>query len=207
MHLNYMINHSNQKEGKVTQLDDESKTLLFQNLNDFTQKMISEVGEDLKKVNHLWLLNSGFLKFWFFQFYWEDCTPHSDEDSDNDEATAKLTDDKDLKIIAKFRNMYQEDFDQATTQFLKELETVDDCEKLVLISKLRDEKDGVQYHKSSRGSKFRGVSLNGKNWQVFIVINKNKWYAGCVESELKAAALYDKLAILFHGDKVWILSN
>ena len=74
--------------------------------------------------------------------------------------------------------------------------------QIVFESKVRHDKDTGENHRKFRGSKYRGVSLNGKNWQVFIVINKSKCYAGCVDSELKAAALYDKLAILFHGDKV-----
>ena len=53
-----------------------------------------------------------------------------------------------------------------------------------------------------RGSNYRGVSANGKSWQVFIVINKNKNYAGCENTQEAAALLYDKLAIVFHGIKV-----
>ena len=53
-----------------------------------------------------------------------------------------------------------------------------------------------------RGSKYRGVSVNGKSWQIFIVINKVKTYAGSVATELQAAYLYDKLSIIFNGPKV-----
>mmetsp|Transcript_10300 Transcript_10300/g.10163 ORF Transcript_10300/g.10163 Transcript_10300/m.10163 type:complete len:82 (+) Transcript_10300:633-878(+) len=52
-----------------------------------------------------------------------------------------------------------------------------------------------------RGSNYRGVSANGKSWQVFIVIGGKKSYAGSESTQEKAAALYDKLAIIFHGIK------
>ncbi|CAI2385545.1 unnamed protein product [Moneuplotes crassus] len=52
-----------------------------------------------------------------------------------------------------------------------------------------------------RGSKFIGVSRNGESWQVYIVIDRRKKYVGCFSSKLEAAAIYDKLAINFHGRK------
>jgi hypothetical protein len=59
-----------------------------------------------------------------------------------------------------------------------------------------------------RGSRYRGVSVNGKSWQIFIVIDKVKTYAGSVPTQLQAAYLYDKLSIIFNGPKViCIISN
>ncbi len=52
--------------------------------------------------------------------------------------------------------------------------------------------------KSNRHSNFRGVSLNGKKWQVMIMGTK-KNYFGCVESEQAAARLYDELSIVSQG--------
>lgn len=57
-----------------------------------------------------------------------------------------------------------------------------------------------------RGSKYRGVSKNGRRYQVFIMINKLKQYYGVMETEDHAAKVYDKLAIIFHGLKVTIFT-
>lgn len=52
-----------------------------------------------------------------------------------------------------------------------------------------------------RGSKFRGVSKNGNQWQVLIMINKKKRYIGNYKSENDAARAYDIVAIQNHGKK------
>ena len=52
-----------------------------------------------------------------------------------------------------------------------------------------------------RGSKFRGVSKNGNQWQVLIMINKKKRYIGNYKSEKDAARAYDIVAIQNHGKK------
>ena len=46
-----------------------------------------------------------------------------------------------------------------------------------------------------RGSDYRGVSKNGKQYQVFIMIGKRKRYLGITGNEKDAAVFYDKLAI------------
>ena len=53
-----------------------------------------------------------------------------------------------------------------------------------------------------RGSRYRGVSKNGRCWQVFIMIDKKKQYVGPVYSEEEAARLYDLLTVVNHGSKV-----
>ena len=52
-----------------------------------------------------------------------------------------------------------------------------------------------------RGSKYRGVSKNGKTWQVLIMINRNKNYIGNFQSEEEAAKAYDEYAMKFHKNK------
>ena len=52
-----------------------------------------------------------------------------------------------------------------------------------------------------RGSKYRGVSRNGKTWQVLIMINRNKNYIGNFKSEEEAAKAYDEYAMKFHKNK------
>ena len=52
-----------------------------------------------------------------------------------------------------------------------------------------------------RGSKYRGVSKNGNQWQVLIMINKKKRYIGNYRNEEEAATSYDIVAIQNHGSK------
>lgn len=53
-----------------------------------------------------------------------------------------------------------------------------------------------------RGSMYRGVSKNKMKWQMMIMGNQKKIYIGAVESEMEAAAIYDKVSIIIHGIKV-----
>jgi len=52
-----------------------------------------------------------------------------------------------------------------------------------------------------RKSKYRGVSKNGNQWQVLIMINKSKSYAGTYATEDLAARIYDILSIKNRGNK------
>lgn len=86
-------------------------------------------------------------------------------------------------------------------------ETIRSCkEEAVVISGKRTTpnkpRKGTRFGKDSRSSKFRGVSRNGRRYQVFIMINKKKRYFGVLENEEQSAIVYDKLAIIFHGLKV-----
>ena len=66
-----------------------------------------------------------------------------------------------------------------------------------------------------RGSIYRGVSKNKNKWQVnnlfkfkyylqmMIMGNFKKMYVGAIDQERDAALLYDKVAILTHGLKVF----
>ena len=55
------------------------------------------------------------------------------------------------------------------------------------------------YTGSKRGSNFRGVSVNGKKWQVMVMGFGKKRYYGGIKDEYEAAKLYDKYAILTQG--------
>ena len=57
-------------------------------------------------------------------------------------------------------------------------------------------------HREHRGSIFKGVSKNGKKWQVLTVIRRKKHYMGLFEEEVLAARQYDKFALLAQGLKV-----
>ena len=52
-----------------------------------------------------------------------------------------------------------------------------------------------------RSSKYRGVSKNGNQWQVLIMVNKSKTYIGTYSSEIIAARIYDIIAIKNRGIK------
>ena len=52
-----------------------------------------------------------------------------------------------------------------------------------------------------RSSKYRGVSKNGNQWQVLIMVNKSKTYIGTYSSERIAARIYDIIAIKNRGIK------
>lgn len=55
--------------------------------------------------------------------------------------------------------------------------------------------------RNKRSSRYRGVSKNGNQWQVLMMINKNKCYIGSYPSEEFAARIYDVLALKNRGIK------
>ena len=55
--------------------------------------------------------------------------------------------------------------------------------------------------RNKRSSRFRGVSKNGNQWQVLIMINKKKSYIGSFSSEELAARIYDIFALKNRGLK------
>ena len=55
--------------------------------------------------------------------------------------------------------------------------------------------------RNKRSSQYRGVSKNGNQWQVLMMINKNKSYIGSYPSEELAARIYDILALKNRGIK------
>ncbi len=59
----------------------------------------------------------------------------------------------------------------------------------------------INLAKSKRSSKYRGVSKNGNQWQVLIMINKKKMYIGSFTSEEEAARNYDYVALKNHSSK------
>ena len=75
----------------------------------------------------------------------------------------------------------------------------------------QEEKDnlGGASNKKPRGSRYRGVSRNGNQWQVFylfnkkvlIMVSKKKRYVGSYSNEEQAARAYDKAALQNHGTK------
>ena len=78
--------------------------------------------------------------------------------------------------------------------------------KIFYIKKIKDREKEAKEEKRLkkyiyRGSKYRGVSRNGKTWQVLIMINRNKNYIGNFKSEEEAAKAYDEYAMKYHKNK------
>ena len=69
------------------------------------------------------------------------------------------------------------------------------------INEVEKEEKDFNRNRGQRGSKYRGVSKNGNQWQVLIMINKKKRYIGNYKNEEEAASFYDIVAIQNHGNK------
>lgn len=79
----------------------------------------------------------------------------------------------------------------------KVLEGIHDDYQILITSKPKNKSNKIR--KSNRHSRYRGVSLNGKKWQVMIMGPIKKKYFGGISTEREAAVFYDKLSILTNG--------
>jgi hypothetical protein len=77
------------------------------------------------------------------------------------------------------------------------LEGIHDDTQILLSSKPKNKSQKIR--KSNRHSRYRGVSLNGKKWQVMIMGPIHKKYFGGISTEREAAIFYDKLSIMTNG--------
>ena len=65
----------------------------------------------------------------------------------------------------------------------------------------KNTKPDKKYKKFLRRSSYRGVSKNGKNWQVLLSKNNINYYLGNYSSEENAAKIYDIFNIYLRGTK------
>ena len=70
-----------------------------------------------------------------------------------------------------------------------------------LTKKNKQQKKFTFVNRGQRGSRYRGVSKNGNQWQVLIMINKSKSYVGSYATEELAARIYDIVSLKNHGNK------
>lgn len=96
---------------------------------------------------------------------------------------------KNLKSIKKLITSRRSDT-------LNELEKIGDDESIVLKSSPKPPT------RNSKLSHFRGVSHNGRKWQVMIMGFAKKIYFGGINTEEEASHIYDKYAVLMHGLEV-----
>lgn len=77
------------------------------------------------------------------------------------------------------------------------LEEISDDTQVLIKGKPKNKSQKIR--KSNRHSDYRGVSRNGKKWQVMIIGSIKKKYFGGIINENEAAAFYDRLSILTNG--------
>lgn len=85
------------------------------------------------------------------------------------------------------------------------IEGIEDPNATVLSAFRKKTEVSVQSHciqkSNSRASVYRGVSKNGRQWQIQSGNTVNKRYYGSCATEMEAARLYDEKSILLHGLK------
>ena len=94
-----------------------------------------------------------------------------------DEDALKLLSKADVELIDKISKKHSNERTLARTEILNHLRSVMRGDQKVFKAKIKFPKEELG-SSNFRGSQFRGVSANGKRWQVFIVISKDKCYAG-----------------------------
>jgi hypothetical protein len=99
----------------------------------------------------------------------------------------------------KFRQPAVNTMDTSNKIFILKnvLEGIHDDTQILLTSKPKNKSQKIR--KSNRHSRYRGVSLNGKKWQVMIMGPIHKKYFGGISTEREAAIFYDKLSIMTNG--------
>ena len=100
-------------------------------------------------------------------------------------------------------NINQEDTNNNEQNDTKDNNIIQGAEKLKHNEEISENELGEILTKNlkPRGSKYRGVSRNGSQWQVLIMVEKKKRYVGSFSNEEEAARAYDKVALQHHGIK------
>ena len=109
---------------------------------------------------------------------------------------------KKLKEDDRKENEHNED-DKPKIKLIKnnKIVYVSESASKLHFKKIKSKKRFTFINRGQRGSRFRGVSRNGNQWQVLIMINKSKSYVGSYSSESLAARIYDIVSLKNHGNK------
>mmetsp|Transcript_24622 Transcript_24622/g.28302 ORF Transcript_24622/g.28302 Transcript_24622/m.28302 type:complete len:115 (-) Transcript_24622:33-377(-) len=100
------------------------------------------------------------------------CSPLASDESIRLEKTV-VTNMLSAELIARLLKDHSPEMKKARKQVTAKIEPVAD-DDVVYIPRTKSAKLNYDNDKNFRGSRYRGVSVNGKSWQVFIVINKCK---------------------------------
>ena len=92
-------------------------------------------------------------------------------------------------------NLQDEKIKESRIKFLAKLRDIRDD----YIVKESKNKSIFLHNRSTRGSKYRGVSKNGTKWQIMIVRGDIRKYLGAIDKEQTAARFYDKYAMIIQG--------
>lgn len=138
----------------------------------------------------IFMNNSSGMKtnHWNSQKFWEFEAP----DSTNTSKTNTISTLEEAKSISKDASLSNK-----ISLLKKVLEGIHDDTQILITSKPKNKSQKIR--KSNRHSRYRGVSLNGKKWQVMIMGPIKKKYFGGISTEREAASFYDKLSILTNG--------
>lgn len=119
----------------------------------------------------------------------------------------RMYSDNDL-VQSDFNNLYMPDLWECSAKEKDEMEERLEALKddlIVILKKISNDdkvvinakkKSLFLQNRSERGSRFRGVSKNGRKWQVMIVKGQIKKYVGTISLEYQAARIYDKYSTI-----------
>ena len=140
---------------------------------------------DYKPVTHSYIMNNSY-----------GYVPNNTPEATN--STRKYTDnDMFEELKTSSRDAQNVDLGSRISQLQNLLEGISEDSEVLITAKPKNR--SYKIRKSNRYSRYRGVSLNGKKWQVMIMGPTKKKYFGAISSEWDAAVLYDKLSILTNG--------
>lgn len=120
----------------------------------------------------LWALDLPLLKQCMNLLYCT-CEHQNSETPKYDSSPKIILSPKDVEVIEKLSESHLPERLKAKAMVLNQIKNFTEPNQTVFQAKSKGCKNS-QDSRHFRGSKYRGVSMNGKSWQVFIVINKIK---------------------------------
>jgi len=173
---NRVLNEIENLIKKIINSNNENKKIdLKENDLDFHKKLLGNEKNDIAKNNDIFsLLNVNNKSNDFIE---NNCSKKKNEDNSKK---------SEMKVMKNNKLVY---LNSKKTYFYHHSNYFQKSKKIFSINAGR------------RSSQYRGVSKNGNQWQVLIMCNKSKSYAGTYTCENLAARVYDILAIKNKGNK------